>query len=436
MGHAVATITIHRSAAAANKRRPAFISPSTQSIAISVYPVDGGGNIAPDPIATTYADLTPQSPNCTGTDTVVCSVSVPAPPGTDAFGVQLFSQPGEGGSVIGALLPSPATERTIVAGANNVALPLVIGGVPAAVTISAGVTRFVQGTPASVPLTVVATDGAGNMIVGSDPYANPITLTNSDVSGAVTLSTTTLTSPAGTVTLTYTGGSLTGPPTIGGVVSSGSVTPLSFQYVSGSVSLTCSPSCSGLANGPAPYPLTAHENGYDAQPMTIGISGIGCQVDPSGSTSASGGSVIANVYGPPGGGSCTVTATDIAGNTNGANLTFVPAGTPSVVSICGDGLPKPGDPNGGNLYVDVGCGNAGVLYGSYLFVPLDSTYNPISFQIAVYANPNQAAITQMTVGGNRYINGVAVSPPYVNYSGQDGTTQVPISSLAGMLVPQ
>jgi hypothetical protein len=430
LGHATVTISIHRSAAAANARKPAFISPSTQSIAISVYSVDGSGDISANPVATTDADLTPQSPNCTGSDTVVCSVAVGAPPGTDAFGVQLYSGTGEGGSLLGSLAPTAATERTIVAGQNNVTLPLVIGGVAANVTITGNVSRLRLGTPATVILNIVAADAAGNVIVGADPYAYPIALTDSDSSGALTFSTSSVTSPASLVTLSYNGAALTGPPTIGGAATYANVTPYSLQYVSGTLTSPCSGGlCSNVANGPQPFASSFSEAGYDAQPLTLGVSGSGCTVDPSGSTAASNGGLGFNLYGPPAGGPCTVTATDIAGNTAGITVSFAAAGTPAIISTCGDGLPLPADPNGGSLYVDIGCGNVGVQYGSYLFVPLDSTENPISFQIAAYANPNEAAVALIGIGGNRYINGVTIVPPYVIYSGQDGGSDVPIGSL-------
>lgn len=435
LGHAKVTITIHRGAAASTGRRPAFISPSAQSIAIAVYGVDVGGNVILDPqLSVTYADLTPESPNCTGQSTITCTIAVAAPPGTDAFGVQLYAGTGESGALLGSVAPSAATVRTITAGQDNVLLPLVVGGVPAGLTLSSNVSLLRQGTPATFPLSVVATDGGGNIIVGSDPYANPITLSNADVTGALTLSTISVTSPATSVIVTYTGGSLLGPPTIGATVS-GASTQASLSYLSGSVSLDCSSGCSGIANGPQPYPVTVQESGYGTQPFTLSAGGAGCTIDPAGSIAASGGSVVTNLYGPPAGGTCTLSATDIGADTNTANVTFVAAATPAVVSTCGDALPKPADPNGGSLYLTTGCGNAGVQYGGYLFVALDSTYNPQSFQVAVYANPNAAAVTQFTVGGNRYISGVAISPPYVVYTGQNGTTLVAISSLAGALAP-
>lgn len=429
MGHATVTITIHRSAAVSSARRPAFVSPSAQSIAISVYSVDGGGNISANPISTTYADLTGNSPDCTGDGTITCSIPVAVPPGTDAFGLQLFAYTGEGGSVLGSVAPTAATERTITAGQNNVLLPLVVGGVPANVTIST-LTLLRAGTPASNAMTVVATDAAGNVIVGSDPYANPIVLTDSDTSGATSLSQTTLTSPATPVLFSYNGGALSGPPTISGTVSGGYVTPASIQYLAGNVAMTCSAGCSGLTNGPQPYPLTISESGYDAQPFSVSVNGSGCSVDPSGSVQASNGSAVVNVYGPPAGGTCTVYATDIGADTTSANAGFAAAANPTIVSTCGDALPKPPDPYGVGLYVYVGCGNVGVLYGSYLFVPLDSYWNPLTFQIAAYANPNEAAITQFTIsGGNRYITSVAISSPNVVFNGQAGGSNVPFTSL-------
>jgi virginiamycin B lyase len=58
----------------------------------------------------------------------------------------------------------------------------------------------------------VAKDADGNTIIGTDPYVNPITLADSDGSGATSLSSTSITSPAtGSVTFSYSGaGALAG----------------------------------------------------------------------------------------------------------------------------------------------------------------------------------------------------------------------------------
>jgi hypothetical protein len=91
---------------------------------------------------------------------------------------------------------------------------------------------------------VQAKDPSGATIVGGGNYANPITLTNADTSGITTLSTTTVTSPATTVTLNYAptdtnGGALAisglpvGETTIGASasgVAASAVTPGVFQY--------------------------------------------------------------------------------------------------------------------------------------------------------------------------------------------------------------
>ncbi len=108
------------------------------------------------------------------------------------------------------------------------------------VSVTNGNAVIPGGVATTVPVIVTAKDASGNTITGLTPYANPITLSNSDATGVTTLSTTTLTSPATDVTLSYNptnanGGTLpSGIATVGATaagVSASAVTPGTFQYI-------------------------------------------------------------------------------------------------------------------------------------------------------------------------------------------------------------
>jgi hypothetical protein len=68
----------------------------------------------------------------------------------------------------------------------------------------------VQGTPATISLIVTVLDASGAAIFGGDPFSNPVTLSDSDTSGATKLSNATLNSPvdAGAVTVAYSGAAI------------------------------------------------------------------------------------------------------------------------------------------------------------------------------------------------------------------------------------
>lgn len=77
-------------------------------------------------------------------------------------------------------------------------------------------------------LTVQAKDSNGNVIAGSTPFANPIMLSDSDTSGVTSISPTIVTSPATTVTFTYTGTKHVAPVTISATATGVSPTSASF----------------------------------------------------------------------------------------------------------------------------------------------------------------------------------------------------------------
>ena len=141
-------------------RRAQFIAPSVRSGAFSV---NGG--------APQVVDLTAGTPGCASTTSgVTCTFALLAPPGNDTFAVALY----DAVAGTGAVLATGSTTASITAGAvNNVGIT--VGGIVASVTLSLATTTPVQGSPATIALSVSAADADGNTILG-DPYALPIAL--------------------------------------------------------------------------------------------------------------------------------------------------------------------------------------------------------------------------------------------------------------------
>jgi hypothetical protein len=171
------SIAIPSAAPSSTRRRVAYVSAGTKSASIGY-----GG--------------TTQTVNCAQT----CAATLQVLPGTQTFTVSLYA----GANATGGVLSTGSTTATIVAGQAN-AVQIVFGGVVAKLALSLGSAAVTAGSATTIPVFVQAIDAAGYTIVGADPYAQPIALSDDDTSGATTLSTTTVNSPQTTVALQYSG---------------------------------------------------------------------------------------------------------------------------------------------------------------------------------------------------------------------------------------
>lgn len=211
------TITIPAAtAASATHRTPAFVSAATQSVVISLSTVNAAAYTgSPSTIA---SNLTTSNPNCSGSP-LTCSVSAPAVAGTDVFTISTYDQvqTSTAPATPAGHLISQATLSVAVAAnqANTVTTPLVLSGA-AATFVFSGLPTGTIGTAFGSPHAFIVSvkDASGNTIVGT--YLHPVTLTNSDTSGATALATSgtdgpptgTLLSSSDTATLNYTGATL------------------------------------------------------------------------------------------------------------------------------------------------------------------------------------------------------------------------------------
>jgi outer membrane protein assembly factor BamB len=192
-------------------RRPLYVSTATQSAAIAV---NGGAPLV--------VNLAANSPNCTAAaGGRTCTATVSAPVGADTFAETLFGST----NGTGPALSQNTTTATIVAGTANV-VTLTLDGVVASIALSLADPAPPIGPTATILLVVNAKDASGATIIGNDPFANPIALTDSDTSGITALTKATVTSPADVINVTYNGKSLASATFTGSATgaTSGSVT--------------------------------------------------------------------------------------------------------------------------------------------------------------------------------------------------------------------
>jgi hypothetical protein len=168
------------------KAAPAFVSPSTKSLAVTI---NGGA-------AQTFDVAVPPCTAVAG-GALECTFSVVAPLGSVTFAVSLY----DGANATGTLLGSGSATQNISSGGfgPTITITPVAGSIVLSLA-DAGITPRV---PSTTTLTVKELDPDGNPITG--PYPSAITLTSTDTTGAVTLSTATVTGSGQAVTVTYNG---------------------------------------------------------------------------------------------------------------------------------------------------------------------------------------------------------------------------------------
>ncbi len=194
-GKGTATIIIKiPSSPKPHRLRPHYISPSTQSVSVTV---NGGAPVV--------ANLTPTSPNCIpahGQTPLTCTVQVPAPPGKDTFVQIMYDRL----NATGNQLSTATTQFTIVAGQSNT-IPVTLNGIIYSIALVLAYPTPPQGAATTIPLAVTAKDADGNIIVNPGGYYNPITLSDSD-STFTSVAPITVSDPSTAVTVNYNGGPL------------------------------------------------------------------------------------------------------------------------------------------------------------------------------------------------------------------------------------
>lgn len=250
---------------ATSARTPKYLTADVQGIQFSVTQSNGtvtaGGGF--------YA-LLPSEPYCT-TPTgggLTCTLAMQAAPGDDTFVVTTYDQPNV--SYNADVVSTGFVEKTITAQSSNT-VSIVTSGIPTAFVMS--LDNAYPTTAGTQPVHLLALDADMNVIAG--PYDTPITLTNSDTTGAVTLSAASVASStdASKLTLTWSGTPMTKWVDLFAKVNS----PLAFGWnnvMQGHADAL--PGYNGVLSSPT-YLVFA--NSKDT-PQTITISGVGVAAAP------------------------------------------------------------------------------------------------------------------------------------------------------------
>jgi hypothetical protein len=218
------TITIPRGPAPSSRtRRPRYISSKTQSATIFALGVS------------TTLLLTTANPNCVQGATLVCTVEFPVPTGNSTITISTFAST-EGSGTPLSTSTVPVTASPGVVNSLSITLNGVVAAVKLVDTAQATNPQVTTGSSRTDLIDVFALDAAGATIIGpgtfSDASGNPVTITvtDSDTSGATSLSSpTSFTAPSAdnTVTLHYNGANI---PDFTISASASGATPSSLAY--------------------------------------------------------------------------------------------------------------------------------------------------------------------------------------------------------------
>jgi|GEM_PF-1168254 len=379
------TITLPAKTASAGTARksPAYISASTQSLAITLTANDQG--FAAFATSAVYVNLTPSDPACSGTP-LTCTVTAPAFPGNNTFSIVTYDAPQvtNEANIVGNALSQNVLSVNIPAGSvGNV--PLALDGITTTfLTAPAGAVGGLSGSSAGLTLTGTAAqlvniepvDAQGNVIVGSG--APTVTLVSSAPNVTVAPSSGTTFSlqgvTGGTVTLTATA---TAATSTSGVAPIALAIPLTFSHAG------------GASAGASPTPGASGT-------IFAGIGGSGVDDFPNGTATATATAFIsaaidpqAMAIGPDGTLFASNGANAIGAYPNNSTTPSRTIGAGSLSTVTGLAV----DPSG-NLYV-AETGNAAIL----VFAPSDTTTPSRTITNAAMTNPTSVACDK---SGNLY----------------------------------
>ena len=187
--------------AAMKARRPMLASANTQSLAIFIYPQGSQPSSTPTATVNVGASAT----GCTVSTQITCTITVTAPLGNQELEIVAMSGPNGTGSNLGSVTQAV----TVAAGSSPISLTL--NGTPALIKLSLETPVLALGTSGTSVLDVDAYDASGALIVAPGSFTSPLTVSSN--STALSLSSTTVTSPGTKITVTY-GGSATAPPAV------------------------------------------------------------------------------------------------------------------------------------------------------------------------------------------------------------------------------
>jgi len=261
----------HASTAQAGTRRPKYLTPAVKGIDFSVTSNVTSGTPAPPTYrGYVFYPLTPQSTYCTnGATALTCTLAVQAWPGSDLITVNTYdnSNPSTPGGNYGpSHIVSTGYVTATIAPLQSNQINITTQGVVTNVQVSLD-NPYPTGA-ITQPVHVTATDADNYIIIGS--YDMPLSLADSDTTGATSLSTATLGDSSVVPQLTYTGAAL--PSATLTVQTTSPNSPLnSYSYSAATASVALVPNGAGITASPSSL-YFAHPNSA-AQSVTLGGPG-------------------------------------------------------------------------------------------------------------------------------------------------------------------
>ncbi len=201
------------------RSRNVVLPSSAQSVTIAIDSVNGTSQSG----TPTTVNLTASTSGCQASSAgLSCVANISAPSGTVIFTVTAYSGANGGGTSLG----SGNLSVSVTAGATASA-PVTLTGTIAKIVLAVG-SAAEYGNAGTYPVTIQAEDASGNTIVGT--YGTAIALTDTDASGATSLSATSVadSTSAASVTLSYTGAAMSSAASIGASAGGVSATPATF----------------------------------------------------------------------------------------------------------------------------------------------------------------------------------------------------------------
>jgi hypothetical protein len=175
-----------------SRRSPQYVASSTAGVLIQVYATSDTTHS--NLLASSATNVSSGSTACGGASGArTCSVSIPAPAGTDDFVFTTYDQPPSSGTTFpgnaNVLATGTVHGKTIVVAQANV-VNVTLSGVIASLTIAPWVESLLAGpngtaNPGTYSLVVTAFDSDNNVIIAGsgDPYSTPITVTAIESAG-------------------------------------------------------------------------------------------------------------------------------------------------------------------------------------------------------------------------------------------------------------
>lgn len=279
------------------QRKPVFVSPATQGIAITAYP----SGTTPPSQPQLAVDVSASSQACAlnADSSRTCNFILSAPVGSDDIRLDLYDATPVNNVPNGNIVGSGTAYGQAISSASINVVSIALGGVVAKMSIQpSAINTVADGNIHQFNVGVNFLDADSNVIVGSDALASPVSLAiSNDPNSTLSISTSQISSPANALfSVSYDGGSLSN-----GVITANAAANVTATTVI--APLNYSPSALSFLS-PTPQTISVSQAGYSG---TYQATASTCAaVSPQSAAPASAGGSVTFTITPLANGSCTI----------------------------------------------------------------------------------------------------------------------------------